>query len=236
MNTLGLLRGYLLTNPLALLILALFHVTGVMAGWFGSPGHWAARHYSRLLLWVSGVSVQKQGLDHMPRDGAFVLVANHRSLIDTPILMAHLPADFRFLAKASLFQLPIIGGHLQRGGHIGVVREDARSAVKGLAQAAQLLKEGLSVLLFAEGSRSSGNMQDFKGGAAHLAIRTGATVVPVALSGTPEILPKGSMTIRPGRVRLIIGEPIRTSAMTPRDRDGLTTELQNRVTSLLTDC
>ncbi len=233
MTALVRLRGYLITNPLALIIFTLFAVTGIVAGWFGSPGHWVARYYSRLLLWASGVSVETHGLDRVPGSGGFVLVANHRSFIDTPILIAYLPADFRFLAKASLFRMPIVGGHLRRGGHIGVVREDARSAVKSIAQAAQLLQSGRSVLLFAEGSRSTGGMRNFKGGAAHLAIKSGAALVPVALSGTPEILPKGSVTIRSGKVRLYVGDPIAVSGMRPQDRDALTAELQARVSGLL---
>jgi len=226
------LRGYLISNPASLVLFILFYLSGAVAKRFGSQGHGVARFFSRRLLGAAGIKVHANGLEHL-RGGPFVLVANHLSLADTPLLMGYLPADFRFIAKASLFRSPIIGAHLRRGGHIPVVREDPRSAVKSLVQAAALLRQGISILLFAEGTRSEGQMQDFKGGAAHLGIKTGASVVPLAISGTPAILPKGSLTLLSGAVSIQIGKPIPTTGLGPRDRDRLTNSIQHEVACLL---
>jgi 1-acyl-sn-glycerol-3-phosphate acyltransferase len=227
------LRAYLITNLASIVLFILFYLSGSVAKRLGSQGHGVARFFSRRLLGAAGVKVRASGLDNLTSGGPFVLVANHLSLADTPLLMGYVPADFRFIAKASLFRSPIIGAHLRRGGHIPVVREDPRSAVKSLSQAAELLKQGISILLFAEGTRSDGRMQDFKGGAAHLAIKAGVPVVPIAVSGTPAILSRGSLTIRSGCVTMQIGKPIFTHELGPKDRDRLTSSIQLQVAGML---
>lgn len=176
-----------------------------------------------------------EGLDRLPPDGAFVYVSNHLSLADTPLMAGWLPTSFRFLAKDSLMRVPIIGGHLRRGGHIAVEREDARAAVRSLARAEKLLRDArVSVLIFAEGTRSQdGFLQAFKAGAAHLAIKAGAPVVPLAVHGTADIMPKGRKLLRPGVVRILAGEPIPTEGLKAQDRDGFTERLQKRVAELL---
>jgi 1-acyl-sn-glycerol-3-phosphate acyltransferase len=188
-----------------------------------------------MLLRTAGIRVVAEGLDRLPRDGAFVYVSNHLSLADTPLMAGWLPTSFRFLAKDSLMRVPIIGGHLRRGGHIAVEREDARAAVRSLARAEKLLRDArVSVLIFAEGTRSQdGFLQAFKAGAAHLAIKAGAPVVPIAVHGTADIMPKGRRLLRPGVVRLLAGEPIPTKGLRAQDRDGFTERLQKRVAELL---
>jgi poly(hydroxyalkanoate) granule-associated protein len=94
-----------------------------------------------MLLRTAGVRVVAEGLDRLPADGAFVYVSNHLSLADTPLMAGWLPTSFRFLAKESLMKVPIIGGHLRRGGHIPVERNDARAAVRSLARAEKLLRD-----------------------------------------------------------------------------------------------
>jgi 1-acyl-sn-glycerol-3-phosphate acyltransferase len=233
MNAITWLRRVFITVPMSIFWLLLFWITGMIAKWFGSEGHGAAGFYARLLLRTAGVRVTVSGAK-LPAGRACVLVANHMSLADTPLLMGFLPSNFRFIAKASLFKTPIIGWHLRRGGHIGVVREDARSAVKSLAEAAKKIERGVSVLLFAEGSRSYGEMRDFKGGAAHLAIKTAAPVVPIAIQGTDEVLPRNAVIIRAARVHLRVGDAIETAAMNPAERASLTARLQEEVKGLLT--
>ncbi len=230
-------RAVLITDPLAILVFLLFAVTD----WVGHRARLdPARRYrygqfwSRLLLRVAGVRVEVSGASHLRPDGIYVLVANHRSLSDTPLLIGHLPVPFRFLAKQSLFRVPVIGGHLRRGGHIAVVRGDARSSRKALAESERVLAEA-SVLVFAEGTRGHGRLQSFKSGAAHLAIRGGAPLVPVAISGSAEVLPRGSVHLRAGRVRIAIGEPIATAGLRLQDEDRLTARLQEQVTALLGD-
>lgn len=231
-------RTYVITPPFSAACFASFWFSGLISSRLDRSGnltHTMARFWSRMLLHTAGIRVVVEGLDTLPRDGAFVYVSNHLSLADTPLMAGWLPTSFRFLAKDSLMRVPIIGGHLRRGGHIAVERDDARAAVRSLARAEKLLREaGVSVLVFAEGTRSAGgDLQAFKSGAAHLAIRSGAPVVPIAVHGTAEVMPKGHKLLRPGVIRLLAGAPILTAGLRANDRDSFTARLQASVSDLL---
>jgi 1-acyl-sn-glycerol-3-phosphate acyltransferase len=222
------LRIWLITNPLAALVFLGFYLHGKLAS--RSRAHHVEKSWSRRLLAVAGIRVEVRGAENIRAGGPFVLVSNHQSLADTPLLLANLPCEFRFLAKKSLFRAPIIGGQLAKCGHIPVAREDARSAAHSLAECAEKIRSAhISVLVFAEGTRSEEGMRAFKSGAAHLAIQTGAPVVPITVEGTAAILPKDSFCLRPGSVRLTIGEPIATRGLTRQNRDELTHRIQEAV-------
>src|SRR5258708_5310836 len=154
--------------------------------------------------------------------------------MDKPVALPYGPRGFPFLAQRGLFQIPFLGWHLGRAGHIRVPREDARAAVKSMALAAQVIRqEGISLLIFPEGGRSrTGEMRDFKEGAAFIAIKAGVPLVPIALKGTREVLPFGSGMVRNGTVLMRIGDPIPTSQAVPHDRMRLTEELRHRITAL----
>ena len=231
-------RTYLITPPFSAACFASFWFSTLISSQLDRSGNWShavARFWSRMLLYTAGIRVIAEGLDRLPADGAYVYVSNHLSLADTPLMAGWLPTSFRFLAKESLMHVPIIGGHLRRGGHIPVERNDARAAVRSLARAEKLLRDArVSVLVFAEGTRSEGgDLQAFKAGAAHLAIKSGAPVVPLAVHGTAEVMPKGRKLLRPGVIRLLAGEPIPTAGLKAHDRDGFTDRLQMRVAELL---
>jgi len=230
------LRIALITFPLAALCILLMGLTTATASLIersGNLAHRVASFWGRFLLFVSGVRVDTEGLEHVPRNEGLVLVANHRSMMDIAVLMGLLPVSFRFLAKRSLFKLPFIGWHLFLGGHVGVDREDKRAAVKAMARAREILGQNISVLIFAEGGRSEEGMRSFKGGAAYLAIKAGARVLPIGLTGTRDALPRGSIHIRPARVTLRVGEPIATASLTSRDQAELTDRLQTAVSRLI---
>ena len=230
------LRIALVTNPLAAICVALMGVTCALASMVDRSGHTAHRlasFWGRRLLFVSGVRMDVAGLERVPRQGGLVLVSNHQSMMDIPVLMAYLPVSFRFLAKRQLFRLPFIGWHLALGGHIKIDRTDKRAAVRALSRARELLKRDTSVLVFAEGSRSASGVQSFKAGAAHLAIKAGATAVPIGLTGTRQSLPGGSLQIRPEPVRLRVGLPIPTAGLSSRDQEQLTEKLRASVAALI---
>jgi 1-acyl-sn-glycerol-3-phosphate acyltransferase len=232
------LRTYIITPPLSAFCFTMFWLSGVLVYRF-DPRKRAmdaiARFWSWLLLWTAGIRVVTDGLDKLSATEQYVYVSNHLSLADTPLMCAYLPGPFRFLAKESLMRVPIIGGHLRRAGHISVNRADARSAVRSLAEAGQVMESGeASMLIFAEGSRSEdGGTQAFRGGAAHLAIKVHKAVVPLAIRGTNDVMPKGARLLRPGTIRLIAGEPVPTTGMTAQDRDRLTDLLRTSVNGLL---
>jgi len=231
-------RAYVITAPAIILATIGFGLVSLVISLFETSGRRqiaVARSWARFLLWVSGVQVKVEGLEKISPEGSYVFVANHLSYMDTPVVLANIPVQFRFMAKRGLFQIPFLGTHLGRAGHIPVPRDDPRGAVKAMATAAQIVRErGISLLIFPEGGRShDGQLQPFKEGAAHIAIRAGVSVVPVAVQGTREILPYGSACVRSGRVTMRIGELIATAGAQPRDRERLTNELHNRIAALI---
>jgi 1-acyl-sn-glycerol-3-phosphate acyltransferase len=186
-----------------------------------------ARWWARMLLWFGGARVTVEGLERLDRHASYVVCPNHVSYMDTPVLLTHIPVNFRFLAKKELFSIPFIGGHLKRAGNICVPLDDPRGSVRVLAEAGKAMRErGLSMLVFPEGGRSEdGTMQPFKDGAAFLAIKAQVPMVPVVLVGIRDVLPMHSHFLRPGKVRLLIGDPIPTAGLHTRDRADLTTRL-----------
>jgi len=193
------------------------------------------RSWAKSLLWISRTKVEIHGIEKIDPNGSYVFVSNHLSYMDTPVVFSSIPVQFRFLAKKGLFQIPFLGWHLHTAGHIPVPREDPRSSLRTLSRAAELIQtHSISLLIFPEGGRTmDGELHDFKDGAAYLAIKAQAPLVPLALIGTREILPMGSATIRHGHVRLQVGDPIPTAGMTLHDRKRLTEAAREQVAAML---
>lgn len=225
------LRGLFFADPAIILATVLYGSISLIVSFFDETGATqirVARAWARTLLKVSGVVVNVDGLERIDPQASYVFISNHLSYMDTPVALAHIPAQFRFLAKRGLFQIPFLGTHLSRAGHIPVPREDPRAAVKTMQQAAETIqRKKISLLIFPEGGRSQdGELQAFKEGGAYIAIRAGVPVVPLALMGTREVLPFGAGVVNPGRVRLRILEPIETAGLTLKDRGALTERLR----------
>jgi 1-acyl-sn-glycerol-3-phosphate acyltransferase len=232
------LRSLLITDPLIIVATIMFGAMSLVVSFFDPTRHKQnamARAWARTLLAVSRVKVRVEGLEKIKEDGSYVFVSNHLSYMDTPVALANIPVQFRFLAKRGLFQIPFLGWHLARAGHIPVPRGDARAAVKTMTLAAQVVREQkISLLIFPEGGRSrKGEMRPFMEGAAYIAIRAGVPLVPIGLQGTREVLPYGSGNIRGGPVILRIGDPIPTDQATIRDRLQLTELLRERIIKLI---
>jgi 1-acyl-sn-glycerol-3-phosphate acyltransferase len=214
-------------DPLIVLSTIVCGSISIVVTLFDKTGHSGiviARFWGRSLLKIAGVRVTVEGLEKIDPNGAYVFASNHLSYMDTPVVLSRIPVQFRFMAKKGLFQIPFLGTHLAQAGHIPVPREDPRAAVKSLTRAAETIREqGVSVLIFPEGGRSmDGALQEFKEGAAYIAIKAGVPIVPIALIGTREILAMGSSTFHRGPVTLRIGDPIPTAHLTLRDREALT--------------
>ncbi len=237
MKPVSLLRSLLITEPLIIAATIVFGAISLTVSFFDPTRHKQnaiARAWARVLLAVSRVKVRVEGLEKIKEDGSYIFVSNHLSYMDTPVALANIPVQFRFLAKRGLFQIPFMGWHLARAGHIPVPRGDARAAVKTMTLAAQVVREQkISLLIFPEGGRSrKGEMRPFMEGAAYIAIRAGVPLVPIGLQGTREVLPYGSGNIRGGPVILRIGDPIPTDQATLRDRVHLTELLRERIIKL----
>lgn len=182
----------------------------------GYFAHWCARMWARLILVTTGIRVDLQGLDRLTAR-TYVFVSNHQSHYDTAVLFATLPYQLRIIAKESLGNFPFLGWHLRRTGHLLVNRERPdRAAIFGWA--GQLTSQKLSLIVYPEGTRSAdGTVGRFKAGSFHIALEAGLPVVPISLVGTRHIMQKGRLAARPGRVRLVVHEPIDTSALAGTD-------------------
>lgn len=235
--SLSYVRGVLITDPLIILATAFFGAINLAVSFFDSKGSKQiaiARAWARMLLRISGVNVTVEGLDKIDRGGSYVFASNHLSYMDTPVILANIPVQFRFLAKEGLFKIPLLGDHLKRAGHIPVPRKNPRGAIKTMSEAGRVIREhGISLLIFPEGGRSTGELQDFKEGAAYIAIKAGAPVVPIAITGTRAALPRDSLIVKAANVTLRIGDPVETSSLTLHDRARLTATLYDAVSTLL---
>ena len=183
----------------------------------GYFAHWCARTWARLILLTTGVSVRVEGLDRVRPGGSYVFVSNHQSHFDTAVLFATLPHQLRIIAKDSLGSFPFLGWHLRRTGHILVDRRRPNpTAILGWAQ--RLLTQGLSLMVYPEGTRSEdGVVQRFKPGSFLIALQSGLPIVPLSIVGTRQIMRKGELTARPGAVRLVLHEPIATEGLSGTD-------------------
>jgi 1-acyl-sn-glycerol-3-phosphate acyltransferase len=228
------LRGGLFAAPAIVLATVFFGTISLVVSFFDQTGAVqirVARAWARTLLRVSGVGVHVEGLEQIDPAGSYVFISNHLSYMDTPVALSYIPVQFRFLAKRGLFQIPLLGTHLSRAGHIPVPREDPRASVKTMQMAAEKIREKkISLLIFPEGGRShDGVMRPFKEGGAYIAIRAGVPVVPLVMIGTRKVLPYGSGAVRPGWVTLRILKPISTAEMSLRDRGPLTERLRGLI-------
>jgi 1-acyl-sn-glycerol-3-phosphate acyltransferase len=235
--SLSYLVAILYRGPMILLATAVMGTISLVTAFFDSAGDAqlkVARLWARMLLAFAGARVTVVGLDRIDPKGSYVVCPNHVSYMDTPVLLTHLPVNFRFLAKSQLYKVPFIGGHLKRAGNISVPLDDPRAALRVLSAAGKAMKErGLSMLFFPEGGRSvTGELRSFKEGAAYLAIKAGVPVVPIAIVGVRDILPMHSHHVRPGRVTLRIGDPIPTEGMANGDRATLTQRLHDEVKAM----
>jgi 1-acyl-sn-glycerol-3-phosphate acyltransferase len=183
----------------------------------GYFAHWCARTWSRLILATTGVRVDVVGLDRLVPGRTYVFVANHQSIYDIPILFWALPYQLRIIAKESLGRFPFLGWHLRRTGHMLVDRRRPdRTAI--FEWASRLTSQGLSLIVFPEGTRSAdGRLGRFKGGSFYLALEAGLPVVPLSVVGSRHVMLKGRLATYPGDVRLVVHAPIDTSELAGSD-------------------
>jgi len=212
----------------ALVLVVATIATGVPAILFGplSPsGDFVlrlARVWSRVMLFATGAKVEWAGLERARGAAPRVYIANHQSFVDVWALLRILPPQTRFVAKQELRRVPVLGWAMAAGGFVFVDRTNRTRAIAGLRAAAETIRAGRSVVLFAEGTRSrDGRLQPFKRGPFHLALEARVPIVPVAITGSWRILAPGSLRVRPGPVRVEFLAPIDPAEHPPGDVAGL---------------
>lgn len=187
------------------------------------------RWWGNRFIRIGGWTVRVSGTERIP-EGGVVLVANHQSLVDIPLLLAAFPREIHFIAKRELGRIPLFGWAMTAAGNLFVDREDPRDAVHMIRQAGSLLAKGRTVVVFPEGTRSGdGSIGEFRPGAFHIAWKTGFPLVPVYLAGGRRALPKGSLLLHPADLVVRVLSPVLSGPDHPLSRDEMANESRRRI-------
>jgi 1-acyl-sn-glycerol-3-phosphate acyltransferase len=218
------MRALLIAFPVIAVYVAVAAVTFVPLTWILRdirPIYWVARQGCRLALALSGVHVRYVRLENARRHRVSVFVSNHVSNLEPPALLAVLPR-IAFILKQELGRIPLLGYIMKLGSFIYVDRSRADSRHHALEQAKQTLADGVSLMIFPEGTRSrDGKLLPFRPGPFTMAIETGVPVTPITVHGAAELMPRGSLGIQPGEMVIVFHEPIETAGMDASSRGAL---------------
>ena len=176
----------------------------------GNTSHNIARIWCRLLCKLNGVKVEIKGLEHLLKNQPQIFISNHQGYFDIFALSGYLPVQIRWVAKSSLFKIPFMGWAMTAAGYIPVTRTDRKKSYQAFLKTVEKVKEGCSVIIFPEGTRSKdGKVGPFKKGSNLIATRANSPMIPVTIVGSGEIIKKGSAMINPGSVQIILSSPVR---------------------------
>jgi len=234
---LSLLRSAVIYWPLTVLCTLLLEPLSLAAALLDRSGRVAHRIvvlWSGLLLRLYRMPVTVNGLERLDLRRPRIYAANHLSALDIPLVYRYLPFQFRIIAHRLVFRVPLVGWHLRAAGQLMIDPNSVALSRRALREAVQTLRRGMPMVIFPEGERSpTGEMQAFRRGAFYVAVEAQADVVPMAILGTYRALPRGSAHLRPGPLRLIIGEAIPVAGYTRRDLGALAERTQAAVAELL---
>jgi 1-acyl-sn-glycerol-3-phosphate acyltransferase len=221
-----------------------FSIVSILVAPIPPRGNWtnrAARLWAKGLLASSWIRLDVR---HSPgagpslalpadADERSIIMANHQSLFDIPALLAAIPGQSRFIAKRSLFKIPIFGWAMALGGFIPVDRKDRSTARDSFASALDKLSRGASVVLFPEETRSlDGRLRPFRRGGFLMALKSGLPIVPAGIHGTLAVQSRRSFLIRPTTVTVHFGEAVPLAGRSIRDLRGLAAEVREKVAAL----
>ena len=206
-------------------ITAFFSFWAVVFSFFANAEnnvHKVANIWGKIMLMLCGTTVEVIGKENILQGKPQVFMANHQSDFDILITLAYVPGQFRWIAKKELFTIPIFGKAMRSAGYIEIDRQNHEKAMQSLDLAALRIRQGKSVMTFPEGTRSrDGEIKAFKQGTFHLAIQSGAPIVPISIIGSGEIMPKRSLKIKPGKIKLVIDKPIDVKSYALENRQAL---------------
>jgi 1-acyl-sn-glycerol-3-phosphate acyltransferase len=188
----------------------------------GRVVHRYARVWGKVALLANRVKVKVEGMEHLKREGPYIFMSNHQGSYDIFALLGYLPFQFKWLAKKELFSIPFFGWTMAAAGYISIDREGSRRTVEAMNGAARKIQEGMSLVIFPEGSRSpDGSIQPFKKGGFTLAIKSKVPIIPITIIGSREIMPKEKLTTTSGEIRIRMDHPIETQNYSLKDRKSL---------------
>lgn len=192
------------------LVMSLAAIIGTLVDTSGDFARRCARGWGRGGLALAGVDVVIEGAERIPADTPVIFMGNHQSNFDILALSLALPRSFSWIAKEELFRIPFFGGAMRRAGYIALDRSHGRKALKSMQAAAERIKNGASVVIFPEGTRSGdGRLLPFKKGGFLLALRAGVPVVPFTINGSTAVNPGKRLELHRGTIRIVVSDPIR---------------------------
>ena len=230
------IRSNTLQAPGFILLTSGFGSVALLVSLFDKAGRWQhriAQVWARIMLRLAGSPLTVIGGEVLRDHPVAVYASNHLSYMDTPVMFASLPFQFRILARHNLWKLPFIGWYLERSGQIPVNADNPRASVASLNAGVKVLKAGMPLVVFPEGGRAvDGHLQAFMSGPAFMALRAQVPLVPMALVGTHELFPMHTYHFRPRPVKVVFGEPLSTEGLTTRDANALTVRLRAAIADL----
>ncbi|WP_088535771.1 1-acyl-sn-glycerol-3-phosphate acyltransferase [Geobacter sp. DSM 9736] len=227
----------------SLFLLLFIPLTGVIAAsalvstLADATGRLYYRHavlWARLSLLLAGVRVVVEGREKVPVASPVIFMSNHQSNFDILALFLAIPGQFSWIAKEELFRIPVFGHSMSRAGYIPLDRSDGRRALKSMDAAARRIRNGESVVIFPEGTRTvDGSLLPFKQGGFLLAGKAGVPVVPVTINGSGKINPSKRLELRSGVIRISFSDPLLPSGSAPQERERLMQRVQDAIGAVL---
>jgi 1-acyl-sn-glycerol-3-phosphate acyltransferase len=195
-----------------------------------------ARRWSGWIVSFGGVKIEIDSRAELIPGQSYVFMANHASSLDIWAAFLAIPRRVRMIAKKQLARIPLFGWVMWAGRFIFIDRQKNASARRSIEAAGERIRKGDSVLIFPEGTRTrDGNLGVFKKGGFHLAVRAGVPIVPIALCGTRELMPRGSLVLRGGTIHVVIGKPIPTQGLSDDERAHLHDHVRSLVEAMLAE-
>lgn len=225
---------YLIGSLVSLLWIVLLRCVGQQER---VPGFAArqARAWARTMVWLSGADVSLEGLENVPSEGGFILCSNHQGAFDIPLLLGFSPRPIGFVAKEELRRIPLLGRWMREIGCLFLDRENARQGLAVTRDGVERLKQGAGLVIFPEGTRSgSDQLGPFHQGSLHMALASGAPVVPVTIIDSHKLREAQGSRIRPARVRVVLSPAIATAAMQRSDKKALLERIRGIIAENLT--
>ncbi|MCB1583507.1 MAG: lysophospholipid acyltransferase family protein [Marinicella sp.] len=197
-------------------------------------GRYVARPWGKIILWVTPVKLQIEGIEHLEPNQSYVVIANHQSTYDILVLYGYLPLDFKWVMKIELRKVPFIGFACEKMGHIYVDRRNRQASIKAMQEAKQKLVDGTSLVFFPEGTRSHGKqLKTFKKGAFRMAQDLQLPLLPTSISGADEVLPSGGLMITPGKIKLTFHAPIDIQTINESGIDAVMSQARESIASAI---
>lgn len=214
-----------------------FALSAVIAGLFNPYSNLSngiVRSWAKSILWASGIKVEVIGRDQLDLRHPVIYMANHLSTFDILAMAVAIPGTVRFIAKKELFRIPFLAQGMRRVGMISIDRGNSQQAKKSLADAAEKMKKGVSVIIFPEGTRSrDGKIQRFKKGGFILAIKGKFPIVPTAIRGSFGIMRKKSLKVGKGRIEVEFLQPVAAEKYSYTQRNDLLQEVYRQIVNKL---